>query len=464
MLITCLALAAALPSITARAADTPSGNGLSAYIESEFEKTNIPGMSVQIVDKESILFSETYGNCTGPDSGLIIGSISKSFTAACIMQLAEQGKLELTDKIAKYLPTARQDSKTTILQLLNQTSGIATYSTTGNFESADTPAAFEYANVNYALLGQIIEKVTGTDYASYIEANIFEPLGMTRSFASLEQAKASGMEPGHRNYLGLMVEADYPYPDSSHTGWLTVPAGYIISSTSDMGRYLQMYLNKGAGILEQNSVEEMMRRSVAAPDSEVAGDFRYGLGLCIEHFEDGEIRVFHGGNVENYTTYMIFLPEQGIGMIAMFNACDYLVANGMAEALAKNIMKQYIGEETEDMGASTYWKRHIIINAMLFVMLLLSALPLIFIKRWHVKHTKRLQKPGMIFLCLVHAALPTLMLVAMPILGLPLSVLNGFGPDVFAVLLTSSILLYITGIIKIIVFISSRKSVQGETA
>jgi len=69
----------------------------------------------------------------------------------------------------------------------------------------------QYLNVNYALLGKIVESVSGMDYSSYIETNIFEPLWMTHSFTSLESAKADGITQGHRNYFGVMVEAEYTY-------------------------------------------------------------------------------------------------------------------------------------------------------------------------------------------------------------------------------------------------------------
>ena len=99
-------------------------NGLGDYIESEFDKTHIPGMSVEIVDATQVLFAETYGNCETLEQPFIIGSISKSFTALAIMQLVEQGQIELTAPISNYLRDIDPDTKTTVKQLLNQTSGI----------------------------------------------------------------------------------------------------------------------------------------------------------------------------------------------------------------------------------------------------------------------------------------------------------------------------------------------------
>lgn len=142
---------------------------IGAYIQDEFNKTHIPGMSVEIVDANNILYADTYGNCTSLDSSFIVGSISKSFTAAAVMQLVEQGKVDLSKPMADYIPSVNKECKTTVKQLLNQTSGIQTYYTLENYKSSDTPAEWQYANVNYNLLGQIVENTSGFNYSSYIQ-------------------------------------------------------------------------------------------------------------------------------------------------------------------------------------------------------------------------------------------------------------------------------------------------------
>ena len=434
------------------ATEVTTNSELSDYIEEEFEKMRIPGMSVEIVDANNVLFAETYGNCTSLDAPFIIGSISKSFTAAAVMQLAEQGKIDLSDPIAVYLPKVSKDSKTTVRQLLNQTSGINTYNTLENYQTSDTPAAYQYANTNYALLGQIVENVSGMAYSSYVQAHIFEPLGMERSFTSLEAAQAHGLVAGYRNYFGLMVEESVGYPANNHTGWITVPAGYILSSTNDMGRYLQMYLNNGENVLTPGSVDTMMYDSV-----DVAEDYQYGMGFGLD-YRSGELMLVHGGNVENYTTYMILMPQRGIAAIVMFNACDFFVANEMAIQLSYNIVNNYLSLETDDIGASAYLTSHALIDAILFFVLLLSLLPLILLKRWRAKNKGKIKKSSVISTVLLHAVLPTFILLIFPIVGLPLSVVQGFAPDVFVIVLVSSAILLFTGVIKLISFYQTNQT------
>ena len=443
---------AANMSLPAFAENNTDSADFDAYVQTEFEKTHIPGMSVQIVDKDSVLFAQTYGNCDSLDDGFIIGSLSKSFTAVCIMQLVEQGKLSLSDPISKYLSEENQESKTTVLQLLNQTSGIKTYDTVEKHSLSDVPVEFEYANVNYGLLGKIIENVSGEDYSTYIQKNVFDPLGMEQSFTSLEKAKSSGMTPGNRNYFGFFKESEYAYPDNSYTGWITVPAGYIISSTNDMGRYMQMYLNGGANILQKTSVDEMMFNSV-----NFEGGYKYGMGLGTTQSSSGGLMVVHGGNVENYTTYMIMMPEQNIALIAMFNGCDYFVANEMAVKLAINSLSKYRGVGEKTLDENTYRNSHLLINVIFLVLLIIAVLPLILFKRWRTKNVTESKKRGILLTCLIHAVLPSIILAIPVLISTPMAVVKGFVPDVFIILILSSGILYLTGLIKLICYIRGAK-------
>lgn len=116
-------------------------------------------MAVMVVDKDDILFSNTYGNCENIDTPFMIGSMSKSFTAIAIMQLVEDGKINLDNSISKYIDAAEwfvQDSdcgKISVRNLLNHTSGITTYQRFGKLEVTDSYGQHVYANANYGLLG-----------------------------------------------------------------------------------------------------------------------------------------------------------------------------------------------------------------------------------------------------------------------------------------------------------------------
>ena len=99
-------------------------NEIDSYLADACEKAHFPSMSITIVDKENVLLSKTYGDCESTDTPFLLGSVSKSFTALSIMQLVEQGKIDLNEKLSDYLPNAKDGNKITVLQLLNHTSGL----------------------------------------------------------------------------------------------------------------------------------------------------------------------------------------------------------------------------------------------------------------------------------------------------------------------------------------------------
>lgn len=214
---------------------------LDNYLNEVSKYYHIPGMAVTVVNADEELFAETYGNCTDREKMFFIGSESKSFTATCIMQLYEKGLVDLEADITTYLPEVSFEKPITVKQLLNQNSGLGTHQNFKTMKVLDHYNEYTYANINYDLLGKIVEAVSGQTYADYVKEHIFDPIGMEHSTADLEMAKKSEMVPGYRNYFGIPIASKPAYP--TEQSWFNVPAGYIATSPVDMGRYIQMYLN-----------------------------------------------------------------------------------------------------------------------------------------------------------------------------------------------------------------------------
>ena len=103
---------------------------------------------------------------------------------------------------------------------------------------------YEYSNANYNLLGKIIESVSNDSYSDYITKNILKPLDMNHTGTTLEESNKNGLIKGYQNYFGIPIAESPNYPTDDKS-WIQVPAGFISSSASDMGKYLQMYLNQG---------------------------------------------------------------------------------------------------------------------------------------------------------------------------------------------------------------------------
>ncbi len=314
---------------------------ISEELEMEVERNHIPGMSVLVVSPNEVLFSKTYGNCESIDTSFIIGSMSKSFTALAIMKLVEQNDIDLNEPISTYIDSslyfkdAADGEKITVKQLLNQNSGIGTYQKLGNLKITKNYGKFEYANANYNLLGKIVESVSGESYSDYVTKNIFEPLGMKHTSAYLGKENKGGLIEGYRNYFGIPIagEPDYPSDDS----WIQIPAGFITSSASDMGKYLQMYLNDGLDIISEESIQKMFYDYIQQDDIE--RDY-YAMGWVYTKYYSKPI-LTHSRLVENYTSKMFIIPEDNIGIVVLVNMNDYLATNN----LLVDIVKPLLGEE-----------------------------------------------------------------------------------------------------------------------
>lgn len=441
-----------VPEISAFAAETDitDYSSVDKQIAEDIEKYHIPAMALAVVDKDSVLFEKTYGNCESIDQPFIIGSMSKSFTAIAVMQLYEQGKLNLDSPIDEYIDTSEwfvkntNHSRITVKNLLNHTSGITSYQTFGSLKSTEQYGSYEYANANYGLLGLIIEAVSGMSYEQYIDQNIFEPIGMSHSAASLEKSKENGLIDGYRNYFGIPIAGNPNYPDKIHKGtWTNIPAGYLSSSLSDMEKYLQMYLRDGDYILSGECIDRMFYDNVPAGD----GTY-YGMGWNYEKKMFRNPVLMHAGLVENYTSSMFILPDERKAVVVLVNMNDYLVGNN----LLGNIVVPLFGEPKREL-PNLYLILHTLIDAISLVIFFISIYSVVTLKKWKTKTAKTKMLLSDI---LRHMILPVLLLAIPPITATPYKVLWLFVKDLTLVLIINAALLLAVGVLKAVFLLKSR--------
>jgi CubicO group peptidase (beta-lactamase class C family) len=362
----------ARPASAKPASNTSSYNAIDAYIEGQMHRLNIPGTSLAIVEGDRIAHQRGFGRARpggkapSPQTPFMIGSTTKSFTALAVMQLVEAGKVELDAPAQRYLPWFRladptASSQITVRHLLNQTSSLPllpSWQLLANFD--DRPdaterqsralstlkltrpvgSAFEYSNLNYNLLGLIIEAASGESYADYIQNHIFNPLEMSHSYTSKAAAKLDGLAVGHQSWFGIPIAAPgLPVPIGS------LPSGQLISSAEDMAHYLIAYLNQGrygdAQILSPEGIAELHHPAAEAISWGVQTGW-YAMGWYVE--EHGKTKVIsHTGMMPDFYTYMALLPEQNKGFILQVNANHFTgeiilaeVGAGIAALLAGN--------------------------------------------------------------------------------------------------------------------------------
>lgn len=428
---------------------------IDAYLQSAAERAHIPAMSVTIVNNKAVLFSKNYGDCESSDTPFFLGSVSKSFTAVCVMQLVEQGKISLNAPISAYLPNATDGDRISVGQLLNHTSGLGEYQTLENYKIINEQGIHCYANVNYSLLGEIIESVSGESYRDYITNNLFKPLQLSHTAAALNESQENGVMAGYTNIWGFNVKTSHKFP-SSKDAWITVPAGYIASSTDDLGKYLQMYLNEGNGILSKSSIDTMFYGDTVYVNGNIPYWYGYGWTRIEKPLSEPVLR--HNGLIETGNACLFILPESNMAMAITANTNDYFVANGMIDSMGWGVVLMLLGNEPNEISGSAYVLNHLGIDLIMLIVLAMAIMPFCLLPQYvkNIRSSRILSKT--LSLMGFHILLPAFLLLLAPVfLKIPLWVVWAFAPDIFLTLVVSATLLFAGGLAKGILLYRNKK-------
>jgi CubicO group peptidase (beta-lactamase class C family) len=336
---------------------------LKAFIVKDMKSSKAMGLSIAIVDDKRILWSEGFGLASkagslpaAPSTIYRIGSTTKFITAAAILKLQEQGKVDIDSPLTAYLPDFRiknpyPDSRPiTLRNLLTHHSGMprdyykgfmlrtpeesapafARMSAllTDTYRIAPADSLFAYSNLGYALLGQVIAKVGGTDYPGYIRDSLFAPLGMDRSSVLYRP----DLEPHHSKIRNGGEELP-----GSVVNIRDISAGSVYSSVEDMAQFMQLILGGGmrAGkrILREETVDTMLTRQNAGMRQDEA--VRMGLGCLLPQVVAGDgdtLELFdHGGLLPPFSTAFQGSRTHRLGVVVMSNG-------GEAQRIAREAM------------------------------------------------------------------------------------------------------------------------------
>lgn len=311
------------------------------------KSSGVPSASIAIVRDGKIVFTKAYGDqgpgiAKGPDAAAKyqIASVSKQFTAAAILLLADEDRLSLDDKVSKWVPDVTDADKITIRQLLSHTAGLQDYwpqdYSFKAMETAVTPqqivdrwakkpldftpgTAWQYSNTGYVVAGMIIEKASGRKLLDYLEAKIFKPLGMK----AIDQDKAVGKgfpQGTHRYALGPVRPAK-PAAD----GWLWA-AGELAMSAADLAKWDIARIDRKVLPAQDWEAQETEVKLVDGSPT------RYGLGVSLgEH--GGKKEVSHGGEAVGFLSSNVVIPEERFAVVSLVSA-DF---GGAHDAIAQGI-------------------------------------------------------------------------------------------------------------------------------
>jgi len=346
---------------------------LSSFVYDRMSESLLPSVSMAVVQAGEILYSRSFGfrdlECGLPASSrtlYCIGSVTKSFTALAVMQLAEAGRLDVQDAVEAYVtfPFRPGGVKVTIEHLLTHSSGIPGLGSSERIIGGLTGAVnhwlslskyedlltfmdgaedwallppgkrWFYLNEGYIALGAIIEKVSGMTYYAYLRRHILDPLSMQRTFFTREELEkdAEAAVPYVTTAEGKRLPSTYPYSPINSKGG-------IISCVEDMAKYVCMYLAEGVSsgerLLSAAGIARMQRGVIPGPAHENPfGRQMYGYGLSTLDDFMGFRLVGHGGSVGTATAYMGFIPEKNLGVVVQANGSGYAMSQFGQYALA----------------------------------------------------------------------------------------------------------------------------------
>ena len=304
----------------------------------ELAKLNIPGASIAVVRGDQVIFSKSFGKANvetaeavRPEMLFRLGSTTKMFTAAALVGLSLEGKIDLNAPIGKYVKgLAPKISKVTANQLLSHTAGIRdsvisygphddtalgkeVRSWTDAWLFTAPGKVMSYSNPGYWLAGYLIEAITGKSYAEAMEARSFHPLGMTRTTLRPTMALTWPLAQGHEFVEGKLRIAR-PAADNA-SNW---PAGSIFSNLQDLSRFVIAFMNDGRvdnkQVLDPKVIALMSSSRVPIP----GGGESYGYGLMLREYRGFHL-VQHNGSRIGYGSEIRMLPEQRVAVIVQTN-------------------------------------------------------------------------------------------------------------------------------------------------
>lgn len=364
-----MVFSAAVLSLAMSLQADPSGL-VRSYLEKERTARNIQGIAYAVVrngEPQTVgalgLANVEWQVPATADTVFEIGSISKQFTAALIMSLKEERKLSLSDPVSKHLPESPGAWRSIqIRHLLTHTSGLKNLNAIPGFELTEkldrkkfiarlgeppvesAPGAkYAYTNTNYALLGFIVESITGKSYWDNLKERIFTPLGMTNSGDRNPLAVLPRRAAGYDFVGGKTVNRDYDLTD-------VFAAGAIVSTIEDMVKWERFLHQASTGQAPNGSSigtapiskPPLGRASLVemwTPNKLVGGEATtYGLGFRIDRVKDRLI-VGHGGSTSGFSSTIQRWPQHGLTVIVLTNAETLGVATELARGVADLLLE-----------------------------------------------------------------------------------------------------------------------------
>lgn len=346
------------PAQTPKTVSPPDVFDLAAidtYVSAQVRDQGYAGLALTIIRDGKVVLAKGYGKRlveegtpVEPETPFAVGSVTKQFTCACILLLAEEGKLSIDDRVVKYAPKLTRASDITLHDLMTHLSGypdfypldfvdrrlvkpilpedlLAEYAGARlDFEPGER---WSYSNTGYTLLGHVVTKVSGKPFGQFLKERILDPLGMTHS-AFEPGPEIKGRTKGYTSFaLGPLEPAE---PEAS--GWLYA-AGGLWASAPDLGRWDLALM--GGRVLKPESYR-IMTTPRALKSGHTTG---YGCGLNVRQI-GGETVLIHGGAVSGFLSVNALIPRTKSAVILLTNT-EHLPADALHSTILRLLLDDH---------------------------------------------------------------------------------------------------------------------------
>lgn len=417
------------------------------YVEQKMRDHRLPGLALVVVRDGAVVHRKGFGELQ-PSSPIIIGSLSKAFTATAVLQLVEQGRVSLEAPVQQYLPEfAAADPlarRITIRQLLHQTSGIPSSAPRASHDAslaehvaalrdlrlAATPGSrHEYSSPNYQILGRLVEVVSGEPFDAYVQRHIFTPLQMTQSSADPARVAPA---PGHNLWWGFSGPALYRWERGR------LPTASLITSADDLAKFALAHLGIApAGtspILQQSSFAEAHRGGAPSEGFSYAMGWREGTTV-------GVPSLWHGGALPSYRGAVVLFPQSRSAVIVLTNASTMFADH--TREIAAGVVALIHGRPLPS-GVRPLRDIYLVIG-------IASALMLLLIVRGLVRAARNVEKPhGRTKVVVLDILLPLALLFFVPrFVHVSWRGIAEAAPDLALTMVAAFVLSLVTGIVRL---------------
>ncbi|MFT5291916.1 MAG: CubicO group peptidase (beta-lactamase class C family), partial [Planctomycetota bacterium] len=320
---------------------------LTVELEDQLESAHIVGMAIAIVKGDEVVYSQGFGLAdresgreVTPETIFAIGSSTKAFTSATIATLVDEGKMDWEDPVTEYLPDfelqidaegmSAEEAVVTLRDLMSHRTGFTRMGVLWAAGLADREMILEtaidaqpwspfrkkffYNNVMFLAAGEASAVAADQSWDELVTARILEPLGMSSSNTTTEEAQAD-----ERLALGYKWDEDKEVfvRDQMRVLNSIAPAGSINSNVLDMAQWLRLQLGRGE-VDGKRLISTERLEQTWAPNIEVGGGMEYGMGWFIESW-NGKRVIQHGGNIDGFAATCAFMPDDDLGFVLLSN-------------------------------------------------------------------------------------------------------------------------------------------------